>query len=81
MSAFGIIEHVWNIDVIRPLVRRIVDVFGVERCFFGSNWPVDSLYGSSYATLIDTFRASIADHPADAREAMLSGNASRIYRI
>ncbi|MGQ7937627.1 amidohydrolase family protein [Paraburkholderia sp. D1E] len=81
MSGFGMIDHACTPERIRLLVRRMVKAFGADRCFFGSNWPVDSLYMKTYGQIIDTYRNAVAGYSADERRAMLSGNASRVYRI
>ena len=31
-----------------------LEIFGVERCFFGTNWPVDRLY-SSYDAVVAAY--------------------------
>ena len=53
---------------------------GVERSFFGTNWPVDRMY-SSYAAVIEAYREIIADFSRDEQVALLSKNAERVYRI
>jgi predicted TIM-barrel fold metal-dependent hydrolase len=55
-------------------------VFSPDRCMFGSNWPVDSLYGS----LTDYIRALgsiIAEFGRDAAEPVFRLTAERSYRI
>jgi len=47
---------------------------------FGSNWPVDRLYGS-YESLVDTLRSITAELSVDERQAFFSGTAERCYRI
>ncbi|WP_217114953.1 amidohydrolase family protein [Burkholderia multivorans] len=81
LSGFGMFDHAWTVERMRPYVHSVVEAFGTDRCVFGSNWPVDSLYGRSYVELIDAYRDAILDQTPEARTAMLSGNASRIYRI
>ena len=45
---------------------RCLELFGVERCFFGTNWPVDRLY-SSYGDVLDAYEELIADLTAASR--------------
>lgn len=33
----------WNVERNRPIVRDAIEIFGVERCMFASNFPVDSV--------------------------------------
>lgn len=70
----------WTPASIRPYVHGCLEAFGVERCFFGSNWPVDSLFGD-YATMLDGYVRATADLSADERHAFFTGNASRVYRL
>ena len=51
ISGLGMVDHGWSENSIRPWVEECFECFGAERCMFGSNWPVDSLY-SSYAALV-----------------------------
>ena len=57
-----------------------IETFGVERSFFGTNWPVDRLY-SSYGDVLDAFEEIIKGFSPDERVALFSGNAERIFRI
>jgi predicted TIM-barrel fold metal-dependent hydrolase len=63
-----------------PLMQEAIAVFGVDRCMFASNFPVDSLVGG-YATILDGFRAAISHRPPTERRALLHENAVRIYRL
>ncbi len=51
LSGLGMFDHRWTNQKIAPLINTCLDQFGPERCMFGSNFPVDSLY-SNYATLV-----------------------------
>lgn len=50
LSGLGMFDHGWTVESIRPVVETCLDQFGPDRCMFGSNFPVDSLY-SDYATI------------------------------
>ena len=47
---------------------------------FGSNWPVDSLYGD-YKKLIAAYRSIIRDFQANEQIKLFSQNAEKFYRI
>jgi Predicted metal-dependent hydrolase of the TIM-barrel fold len=49
---------------------------------FGTNWPVDALYGA-YVDQVDAYRTIIAEAGLrpDEQAALLHGNAERVYRI
>jgi predicted TIM-barrel fold metal-dependent hydrolase len=80
ISGLGMFDHAWTADSIRPYVHEMLDAFGVERCMFGSNFPVDKLY-SSYGTLVDAMDHLTSTLSTDERRAFFHDNAVRIYRL
>jgi len=80
ISGLGMFDHAWTAESIRPYVEDVLDAFGVERCMFGSNFPVDKLY-SSYATLVDAMEALTSTLGPGERRALFHDNAVRVYRI
>ena len=80
LSGFALGQGGWTLETMRPLVLKVVEIFGVDRCMFGSNFPVDRLY-STYRALVEAFEAVMADFsPAEAAR-LLAANAERVYRI
>ena len=62
----------------RPWIDYAVEVFGIDRCFFASNFPVDSTHGT-FDDLYSTFDALTAGlDPAD-RDKLFATNAERVY--
>ena len=59
ISGLGMRDRSWTVESIRPFVLEAIEAFGVERCMFGTNWPVDRLY-SDLPTLADAYRTIIA---------------------
>ena len=80
ISGLGMGDHSWTEASIRPWVLGCIEAFGLERAFFGTNWPVDRMY-SSYGRLIDAYIDIISDFSPDEQVALLSGNAERVYRL
>lgn len=82
ISGLAMVDHDWTVDSHRPIVLECIDAFGVSRCMFGTNWPVDALY-SSYLRQVDAYRLILADAGFARRDqlALLSGNAERLYAI
>lgn len=65
---------------IAAIVAETIATFGVERCLFGSNFPIEKLW-TSYADLDAAYRAATASlSPAD-KAAVFSGTAKRVYRL
>lgn len=75
LSGLGMFDHDWTVDAIRPLVETCLDQFGADRCMFGSNFPVDSLY-SDYATLLAAYEAIV---PEAMKPAVFGGTARAFY--
>jgi predicted TIM-barrel fold metal-dependent hydrolase len=80
ISGLAMGDNDWTVDSIRPWFEHCVEAFGIERCFLGTNWPVDKLY-SDYATVIDAYAEIASQYTADEQVALFSANAERIYRI
>lgn len=80
ISGLGMNDHRWTVDSLRPVILSLIEIFGVDRCMLGSNWPVDGLY-SSYAELIDAYRVITGGMSDDERTRLFRGNAERCYRI
>jgi predicted TIM-barrel fold metal-dependent hydrolase len=80
ISGLGMRDHRWTTDSITPWVLEAIDVFGIDRCLFGTNWPVDSLY-STYGQLVAAYRSIVGSFSAAEQRALLGGNAERLYRI
>ena len=80
ISGLGMYDHSWSTQSIKPWIETCLDAFGVERCMFGSNWPVDRLF-SSYGDLFRAY-AQVAGTlgPGDTHK-LFAGNAERYYRI
>jgi predicted TIM-barrel fold metal-dependent hydrolase len=80
ISGLGQRAQPWTVAANRAIVRTVIDLFGVSRCMFASNFPVDSLC-ASFATIFGGFRDIVADLPADAQRALFGDNAIRIYAM
>lgn len=64
LSGLGMFQHDWQVADFRPVVETCLEQFGPDRCMFGSNFPVDSLY-SDYATLVQAYRTIVPLAMAD----------------
>ena len=80
LSGLGVPGSPWTAEANRSIVLTAIELFGVERCMFASNFPVDSLCGS-LATIFGGFRAIVGDFsPAD-RHKLFHDNAIRSYAM
>ena len=80
ISGLGLANKAWTIDDNRDIVRRTIDLFGVERCMFASNFPVDGLCGS-FDTIYSGYSDATNDLAAADRHALFADNAARIYTL
>lgn len=60
--------------------RHAIDCFGVERCMFESNFPVDK-QSCSYAVLWNAFKKMVSDASETEKSALFHDTAARVYRI
>jgi L-fuconolactonase len=64
----------------RPYIETCIDAFGVRRCMFESNFPVDKGM-CSYPVLWNAFKHLASGASAAERTALFSGTAVRLYRL
>lgn len=70
----------WTPDDIRPYLDIAFDCFGAHRLLIGSDWPVCTV-AADYARTISLVEDYIADKPAAERDAVMGGNAARVWRL
>jgi len=80
LSALGTFIHKNDPDHIATVVRETIDIFGVERCLFGSNFPVEKLW-TVYADLIAAYRGALEPLGEATARAALHDTAARVYRL
>jgi len=73
-------DHAWTVDSLRPIVLETIDIFGVERTMFGSNFPIDGLH-STYGKLFDAYREIVSGFTDAEQRAMFHDNAAHFYRL
>jgi len=67
-------------EAMAPFYLWCIEQFGVDRCMFESNFPVDKVSGS-YTVLWNAFKRICADFsPAD-KAALFHDTAARVYRL
>ncbi len=80
ISGLGVPGEAWTVAANRRIVLDAIDVFGVERCMFASNFPVDSLV-ADFETIYRGFMRTVEHFPASDQRGLFCDNARRIYRI
>ncbi len=80
ISALGMLDTQWTTESIAPFVLDAIDIVGVDRCMFASNFPVDSLF-SDYATVWNAYDEITSDFSDTERAALFHDNAEKYYKI
>lgn len=80
ISGMGFAQRPWTPEFAREYVLETIDIFGIDRAMFASNFPTDKLFGSFEAHL-SVYDAITAGFSADERLALFAGNANRLYRL
>lgn len=64
----------------RPYIENCIELFGVDRCMFESNFPVDKGM-CSYAVLWNAFKRIAGSASATQKAALFHDTAARFYRL
>jgi len=80
LSGLGMFDHHWTIDSIKPYILTSIKAFGVDRCMFASNFPVDKLL-SDYNKLYNAYREIVKDFPREEQVKLFQTNAEKFYRL
>lgn len=80
LSGLGTFLRRCDLDVWEPVVRPTVDLFGAERCMFGSNFPIEKLW-TSYAHLVEVMQEAVTHLSTSDQTAIFASTAARVYGI
>jgi predicted TIM-barrel fold metal-dependent hydrolase len=80
ISGLGRAGQPWTVEANKPVIRDALAIFGVDRCMFASNFPVDGLAGT-FDEIYGGFFASVADRSAADQRKLFHDNATRLYRL
>ncbi len=78
-TASGDFEN-WTADFIKDMVDWTIDVFGVERCMCGGDWPVSVLAGG-YVKAWSAYKEILSGRPLAEQERILNGTAQAFYGV
>ena len=82
LSMLPYVDREWETNaLVTESVLRVIDLFGVERCFFASNFPVDLRSGWPAARLFGAFARLVAERPEAYRQRLFADNAMRAYGV
>lgn len=80
LSCLCLPESDWNSEDNRRIVLEAIDMFGIDRCMFASNFPVDGLR-VSFDRMFSDFKQITAELSASERLKLFHDNAVRFYRL
>ena len=70
----------WTADANKEIILKTIDLFGVDRCMFASNFPVDGLC-ASFDTIYGGFDEITRDFSQHDRHALFCQTALNTYRL
>jgi predicted TIM-barrel fold metal-dependent hydrolase len=64
----------------RQWIRDVIQIFGVDRTIYGSNFPLEKLH-ASYADFFGHYRKVLSEYPAADQRKVFHDNAMKFYRL
>ncbi|MDG2196450.1 MAG: amidohydrolase family protein [SAR324 cluster bacterium] len=81
LSMLSYIDKDWqNNPLVEDTVLKIIDIFGVDRCFFASNFPVELNDGWPAERLFGALRGLVKSLSPNDQKKLFSENAKRVYK-
>ena len=80
ISGLGMFDPNWTIDSTRIFVEKTIQTFGIDRCMFASNFPVDKIF-NSFDTYWNSFKEITKNYSENDKKLLFSSNAEKYYRI
>ena len=80
ISGLGMFTYGWTPQHLRQVIRDTIQIFGVERTIFGSNFPLEKLF-ASYADFIAAYKKVLSEYLPAEQRAVFHDNAKRFYRL
>jgi len=80
ISGLGVADQPWTVQDNQTIVLNTIELFGVDRCMFASNFPVDSLV-ADFDTIFSGFKKIVSHFSRAEQQSLFHDNALRIYRI
>ena len=82
LSMLPYVDREWDTNaLVTESVLRVIELFGVERCFFASNFPVDLRSRWPAARLFDAFARLVGAMPEADQQRLFADNAKCAYGV
>ena len=80
LSGLGTFERTCSKELMRPVIVETVEMFGPNRCMFGSNFPIEKIW-TSYAELLAAYQSVLADFSLQERNEIMGNTAATVYSL
>lgn len=80
VSEFGLKDFPWEFEENQKIVHDALSIFGIERCMFGSNFPVAKLR-VNYTYLVDSVKKMINKYSDNQQHDFFVKNAASFYKL
>jgi predicted TIM-barrel fold metal-dependent hydrolase len=80
LSGLGMFSHGITYLQTRQVIRDCIQIFGIERVIYGSNFPLEKLH-ASYADFFALYRKILAEYTEAEQRKVLHDNAANFYRL
>jgi predicted TIM-barrel fold metal-dependent hydrolase len=80
ISGLGMYSSGLDLPQARQVIRDVIQIFGVNRTIYGSNFPLEKLH-ASYADFFGIYRAVLSEYTDAEQRAVLHDNAMKFYRL
>jgi predicted TIM-barrel fold metal-dependent hydrolase len=80
ISGLGMYSSGLNLPQARQVIRDVIQIFGVNRTIYGSNFPLEKLH-ASYEDFFGIYRAVLSEYTDAEQRAVLHDNAMKFYRL
>jgi len=80
LSGLGMYSNGLTYPQARQVIRDVIQIFGVGRTIYGSNFPLEKLH-TSYADFFAIYRNVLAEYTEAEQRAVFHDNAVKFYRL
>jgi predicted TIM-barrel fold metal-dependent hydrolase len=78
ISGIGVPQQHWTVEANAWIVTTLIEQFGINRCMFASNFPVDKVC-ASYDEIFSGFEQIVSDFSVTEQDMLFRSNANKIY--
>ena len=80
ISGLGMFNPNWTIISTEYFILKTIEIFGIDRCMFGSNFPVDKIF-NTFDNYWNSYFEIVKNFSKDEHNKIFLKNAEKFYRI